>query len=86
MNKKINRNILYFIIWYLLGLHGFYLFWTCDDDLTVDYLPVMSTVGLLGPITYLAYIIWDNRDTIILKERQKIENTDDTNISTEYNQ
>ena len=67
--------MIYFLLWYLSGLASFAYWWTFDDDLTVNEIPLLLLMGLFGVITFIIgviiyfqhpvnYIIFRNRNRV----------------------
>jgi len=72
-------TIMFWIIWYMLGVAGFIYWWTKDNCLSLlTLLVALTAFGLAGPITWpMGWLIHGDfdGDRIILKRRKHNENS-----------
>jgi len=45
--------MLYFIVWYLVGMGGFYYWWTTEYKLDTKSTFLMFYAALVGPLTFI---------------------------------
>ena len=65
--KKI---ILFVLVWYVIGVHGFIHWYTSDHAFTNKQVPLAIAAGLTGPFVHaLGWSIHSKTNTIIIPKR-----------------
>jgi hypothetical protein len=63
--------IVVLVIWWILGMAGFYYCWLETEDLTVTALTIGIFVGFIGPLSFPLGWAINHSDYVILKRRGK---------------
>ena len=68
MMKKI--KIIFILIWYAIGVHGFIHWWTLDSNFTNKQIPLAIAAGMTGPVVHgIGWVIHGDPTNVLIPKK-----------------